>query len=584
VGGAIPAAPRERSHGVACAITGVLAGLVYLNALHNLFIYDDHHLIVENVAIQHLFDIRAIVLQEITRPMVNLSYALDRAIFGPEPFGFHVTNVVLHVLNTMLLFQLALRLLEDARRGGRDVTLKAVRPELVAFGAAILFAVHPMMSEAVGYASGRSEVLCALFFLGAFLSARRWMLGRGTVWWLVAAACWTAALGSKEVGAMLPFVLFCYDRLVLGGTREEKRRRLLRLHLPFIASALAAGVLRVGVLAMVEHPGQTAVHWEFLLVDLDVIRRYVGLMLVPEGQTIFHAVPLTTFHDPRAYGSIGVVALMIWAAWRLRGADSPASLGLLWFLILLVPSAVLVLLDRAEPMAEHRVYIAALGLCLAAGSVVEWLVERARRMSVRVELAATLVFVMVIMSLAGRTILRNVIWGNPVGLWEEARDKAPDHWLPHLLLGEALHNSGHHFEAAAEYSQSMRLRPEEDFTYRKLGLCLIELKQYETARQLFARLRKAHRESVTASLGLGAVATSEGNAELARAYFMEAIGQDTNNVTARESLVLLDESEPANPLEALRLCREIRVIAPGTPGNDDCIRRNEARLAAPPAR
>jgi len=77
---------------------------------------------------------------------------------------------------------------------------------------------------------------------------------------------------------------------------------------------------------------------------------------------------------------------------------------------------------------------------------------------------------------------------------------------------------------------------------------------------------------------------SEDDPELARAYFMEAIGQDTNNVTARESLVLLDESEPANPLEALRLCREIRAIAPGTPGNEECIRRNEARLAAAPAR
>jgi Flp pilus assembly protein TadD len=310
------------------------------------------------------------------------------------------------------------------------------------------------------------------------------------------------------------------------------------------------------------------------------VRRYVSLIVFPERQAIFHAVPLTTWRDPRAYGSIAIIVAMLALSWRLRHTDSPVSLGLLWFLAILVPPAVLVLLNRAEPMAEHRVYIAAAGLFVAAGTFIGWLMAHARAVSPRVRSALTAVFVTVLLSLSGRTMLRNAIWGNAVGLWEEARDLAPDHWLPHLLLGEALHADGRHFEAAAEYNEALKRRPEEELAYRKLGLCLIEMQQLDAANDLFERLRSRAPKSVSASLGLGAVAMARGNQDAARSYFLEALGHDARNVTARQSLALLDEAEPTNPVEALMLCQQIRQLAPNTPGNDECIARNEARVKA----
>jgi Flp pilus assembly protein TadD len=183
------------------------------------------------------------------------------------------------------------------------------------------------------------------------------------------------------------------------------------------------------------------------------------------------------------------------------------------------------------------------------------------------------------LSLAGRTVLRNAIWGNAVALWGEARDHAPDHWLPHLLLGEALHGAGRDFEAVAEYSESLQRRPDLEFTYRNMGVCLIELQDFDRAKTLFEQLRHRNPRSVTASLGLGAVAAAQGDAVLARRYYLEALGNDAQNISARQSLALLDESEPANPAEALQFCREIRLLAPETPGNDECIERNERLLA-----
>ena len=166
---------NRRSVTLACVAASLLAGLVYLNALHNPFIYDDHQVVVDNPSIRHLFDLRFIVLYRVTRPFVNLSYAIDRAVWGPQPFGFHATNVLLHMLNVALLFQLARRLADD--RAARSMTSSPV----VAFAAATLFAVHPLMTEAVGYISGRAEVLCATFFLLGLLCARRWMRFRRAI-------------------------------------------------------------------------------------------------------------------------------------------------------------------------------------------------------------------------------------------------------------------------------------------------------------------------------------------------------------------------------------------------------------------
>src|SRR5438094_4912093 len=99
---------RGRALAAIAALAAVLAAvLVYLNALNNPFVYDDYHTVVENPSIERLGDLRGIVMHDVTRPIVNLSYAIDRRVWGPKPFGYHLTNVLLHAIDVMLLFALA---------------------------------------------------------------------------------------------------------------------------------------------------------------------------------------------------------------------------------------------------------------------------------------------------------------------------------------------------------------------------------------------------------------------------------------------------------------------------------------------
>ena len=247
--GSGPSGPRAVSVALAAAIPALLAVLVYLNALHNPFVYDDYRTVVNNGSIVSLRDWRSVVLHDATRPVVNTSLAIDRRVWGPDPFGFHLTSVLLHAVNVLLVFVLLRAAMRDhmRARGVRHVGAARRSDPLVlvaAFAAAALLAVHPMMTEAVGYISERSEVLCTTFFLTAFLLARRWMTGGGAVWWIAATLVWLIAIATKETAAMLPVLVLLYDRLILAGDPAAHRRRLLRLQLPWLTAAGLAAAAR----------------------------------------------------------------------------------------------------------------------------------------------------------------------------------------------------------------------------------------------------------------------------------------------------------------------------------------------------
>jgi Flp pilus assembly protein TadD len=209
--------------------------------------------------------------------------------------------------------------------------------------------------------------------------------------------------------------------------------------------------------------------------------------------------------------AVGASGLMLALVWRLRRVERIASFGIVWFLLLLVPSAALNVLDQGEPMAEHRVYLASCGVFLAAGTGVgrlgAWLARaRARtRWLGRAALAAVLV------SFSVETLFRNSVWADPVTLWRESVELAPTHFRPRLLLGEALQDVGRREEAIEQYTIALRLRPTELTGYLKLGLCLAEM----------------------------------GRLDEARHYLRQAIAVDPQNEPARRSLALLDMIRPA---------------------------------------
>ena len=573
-----PVTSRRRAR-LVCCLAVVLTTVLYGITLRNPFIYDDYRVIVENRAMTAHAGLGAIIGADVTRPVATISYAIDRAWWGRGATGFHFTNLLLHIINVVLVALLAWRIADDRRQRGSPGAA-AMRPDIVSGVAALLFAVHPLLSGAVGYISARPELLSATFIMVALLCARRWMkMGRG-LWLMATFVFWILALGTKETAALFPVLVLAYDRLILAPTdRSESRRRLIRLHAPLIGLATVLVAARVAVFVFVEQGGAVDFQWRLALVELDVVRRYATMLIVPAGQSIYHAVaPISGGLELRTLVSIGLAGIAAWLIWKLRRSNPIDSLGLLWFLAFLLPSSVLVTLNRAEPMAEHRVYLASCGVFLIAGAVADraWAVVSSAQRATRIVLVGG--FIAIVITLSGRTFLRNTLWERPVLVWLEAAERAPNDWLPHRVLGEELHRSGKHAEAIAAFSRAVELGPAELSAYGKLGVCLSELGDLDAAHAAFTKMQALEMRSPEASNGLATVALLRGQLDVARRGYEQALAFDSRNVAARRGLAVIEESPGGSPKEALRLCREIKSIEPDAEGIDACIARNAAKL------
>ena len=530
-----------------------MATLVYLNALDNPFVYDDFRLIVENSSITNVWDVQTIIVRDIKRPIVNISYALDTALWGRGPDGYHVTNLLLHVLNVVLVYWVAFLASEDRKRQVTQRLGVGVSSSLVGFGVAALFAVHPMLTQAVGYIASRSEVAYSAFFLLAFLAGRRWLLAGGRRWWITCVGLWVVAMLAKESAAMLSFVLLAYDGFVLDADRPTRRARFMKLGLPLLAITLAAGAGRVAVLLLVEYSDQARTDWRYGLVVVDAFWQYLGLFFFPRGQSIFHAVsfPGALRGVACVAGLVGFVAL----AWWLRRIHSLIGLGLVWFALLLVPSSILFVLGRGEPMAEHRAYLASVGLFLTWS----WAFAALWARPARPRLVLGAVAAAFLAQLAFQTIIRNAVWHDPVLLSREAAAMAPQHWMPRILLAEALRQGGRCMEAVPEYRMAIAMRPQDEFPYTKLAGCLIEARRLDEAAETMRQLRSVNPGSHDALMGLGIFTLLGGNTDESRAHFQDVVAREPDRPRAQLMLDFIDGKLVT--AEHQKVCAELEMIA-----------------------
>src|SRR5262249_3885053 len=153
------------------------------------------------------------------------------------------------------------------------------------------------------------------------------------------------------------------------------------------------------------------------------------------------------------------------------------------------------------------------------------------------------------------TLFRNIVWGHPVTLWFEAVNEAPDRWLPHLGLAEALQERDGCASAVPEYEAVVRLGPSEPFAYGRLGACRVEAGQLDLAGQLFRRFEGLDPTSPLSAIGFGTIAMARHDQQAAEQHLRDALAKDPENVPARRLLAEVVEAD--RPAEALRLCQEV---------------------------
>jgi tetratricopeptide (TPR) repeat protein len=193
-----------------------------------------------------------------------------------------------------------------------------------------------------------------------------------------------------------------------------------------------------------------------------------------------------------------------------------------------------------EPMAEHRLYVPSIGAVLACAAPLGALWARLKGWRLaRSALAAAMILLVAL--LGQRTIARNDVWSDPVRLWRESAERAPDMWWPQQMLGEALQQRGRCDEAVEAFRTAAFARPEEPQPYLRAGMCLTALKRLSDAAAAFEAARHLMPSSSRPLLGLGTVALLAGRSADAQHYFDQAIACDPGNPELRASIAQLTQ-------------------------------------------
>lgn len=436
---------------LAAALLMLLVLLAWANGLHGEFTYDDKVEVIGNRTLRFLEEWQSVITYNISRPLLILTYALNWELAGPDPFSWHAVDVGIQALNAVLAL-----LVGEAI--GRQLGLR--HPLRFGLISAALWALHPLSTEAVSYVTGRSEQLVATFYL---LACQRWLVwleSRDRTAWAQAWAVFVLAAFTKEVAATLPVAFLLLE---LQVTRRGRLRDVgWAAYAPAAALLAALAGLRWWLYGALTTPLAPLRSWDLQAwTQAEVLWRYVGLSVVPVGQSIFHDVPetgLTLRSGLAAAAWIAVTAL----AWHRRHQAPLLSLAWLWFGLVLLPATVIPL---KETMAEHRAYLSLLGLCWAGAAAL----ERAGRPRGSV-LAAVLVAGCVL-----GTQGRNRVWATEVGIWSEAvsrNEASAEAWYG---LGDATRLQGNLVGAEAAYRKALERDDRLLDAWANLGIVLARL-------------------------------------------------------------------------------------------------------------
>ena len=425
-------------------------------------------------------------------PARTLSYLIDYQIWGLNPRGFKLTNILIHTANVVLVFWLILRLFHYTPAGGQS--LRTWWDLAVATFSAGVFAIHPIVVEPVAWAAGREELLMVLGTLGCthfHLSARRLeedngKTGRAVACHVWAAVCCAVACLSNAVAAVIPLLIVVWDLLMLS---RDKLRRIA-------SGTLALWLMGVATIVLKKLGDATdPTVQEFgilsskrLLVVLNVYWLNLQTLAWPRHLAIDYWNV-----DPSGFREVGVIlgglaiGLTCVILWKLRRRKT-VLFGLAWFGIALGPTSQI--MPHHIDRADRFLYLPLVGLMVAAGMLLRPLGHASKRRGV--VLATILAGASILLVLDARSAGRVQVWRTSISLWEDCLRLIPTNAFAHSCLAEALADKGRFPEAIEHYETSLRISPDEistlsDYAFRLAACRQKEYRDYDRAIRLARR-------------------------------------------------------------------------------------------------
>ena len=510
-------------------LLGIAALLAYANSFSVPFLLDDWATIQENPQLRRVWPLTAALTPpENTgvggRPIANVVFVLNYALTGDSLAGYHAGNLLIHFAAALVLFGLVRRTLALSDRAGPR---RGLAPDWLAAGVAALWMLHPLQTQSVTYISQRTESLMGLLYLTTLYAFLRSVTG-GTVWRLATVAACALGMGTKEGMVTAPVAVLLFDRWFVAGSLASAWRLRRSLYLGLAATWLILPYLMSGLTGRGVGFGAGLTPWNYALLELDAITRYLGLGLWP-GKLVFdYGIDLAPPGGHTVVAAavvLGMLALAL-AGWRGR---RPVGFCAAWFLLTLAPTSSVVPIPL-QPIAENRVYLPLAGL-MAAGVLALGRL-RPREALAALGLAAT--------AAGALTFARNATYGSEITLWRDTLAKTTRNSRAHNNLGYSLfYRHGRVVEARAEYEAALAINPDFGDAHLNLAAALGSLGSHDAAVQHARRATELNPRSEYATFNLGVGLTYTGNLPAATTAMERAIQLRPTYAEAQSALALL---------------------------------------------
>jgi protein O-mannosyl-transferase len=520
-------------------------------------------------------------------PLTWLSFGATYAAAGMAPWAYHLGNLALHAANTMLVYLVSRRLLASAL----EEFLDALSVRIGALLSALLFGLHPLRAESVGWITDRSDVLCAMFYLLAVLGYLR-AAGAGAVGWrwrLASLVAFAAALLSKEIALTLPLSLLLLDAYPLRRSQLGWRRLFVEKAPYLLVAAVGAGL---AVLARSQGGGWTS------MADHDIGARlamvayslafYPLKFVWPAGLSPLYELPRHVHTLEARFVGAGVLVVGVTAGLILLRRRVPGAL-VAWLHAAVVVAPVSGLVHAGSQLVADRYsYLAGLGFAALAGGGVARVVQRRRDPEVgvpgRIVAAVTVAFVVVVV-LAASSWQQSWRWRDSVSLWRAAVAVDAECLLCQYKLGTALMTAHEPALAEPHLRRALELAPDRVGIHIDLGVDLALLGRDAEAEHEFREALRLAPGSVMARQNLAVLYTRQRQPAAAVAVLREAqqLTPDDPSVLVNLGHALLGEGAPRDA--AVVLERAV-ALAPARPDARLWLARaylatGEPRQAAP---
>ncbi len=514
-----------------CALTIIVATiLVYANTFQVPFFFDDEINIVKNPSIRGVPSVfSAFVPSAETgiagRPLINFTLALNYAISGLAPWSYHLFNLLIHVVAALALFGVLRRTL--ACSVFRESFRSLATP--VGFVSALIWAIHPLQTQAVTYTIQRCESLMGLCFLLVFYFAiRGWQSEKQTTWHLAAVLAFFSGVGAKEVIIVAPVLLFYYDCLFVNQSPivALKRSRLLYAGLSAGIILMIFIVMAGGTMSSMAGPRVYSVY-DYWRTQPQVTLHYIRLALLPSSLSIDYDWPAASWTD--AWPPILLfTALVIFTFWSIKKRQL-LSFAALWFLLILAPTMIVNLPDLAF---GHRMYLSLAALVVPAVLLVFHankvilirLNAQREKPVVGSQRWIWYLFILMSLSLCVLTSFRNWDYRSEISIWQDATLKYPRNSRAHANLGQALLEKGQYKSALSTLNAAMRIEKEKAKLYAKATVTPDKMddlyRRYLSSRGVFVEIEN----------NLGILYARQGDLESALPHFQTALTVSPNHV------------------------------------------------------